>query len=270
MYTIQTLVTTMFQTDDSKYEEMNLQTDAIIANQCDFNGYSGREKNGKLIELISTTTRGVSRNRNIALAHATADIVVFFDDDMVLCDGYGDMIENEFISHPEAEAIKFYCPSSNPNRPLGYKQPKEFHPASKRELMAGGVIGVAIKKSCLDRVHLSFYTDMGPGNPVFNGEDSVFLSELINRKARFYLSPLQIGVVKQEDSSWFKGYDERYYLSAGYVYKCVYKGLSLLAIIRRSWKMRGEDKENGFFKRIKLMRKGVKLYKNRKKGKDVC
>lgn len=266
MYTIQSLVTTMFQTDDSKYEEMNLQTDSIIANQCDCNGYSKSEKDGKVIEVVSTTTRGVSRNRNIALAHSTADIVVFLDDDMVLFDGYADIIIKEFEANSQAEAIKFYCSSSNPDRPLAYKQPEIFHRASKRELMAGGVIGVAIKKSCLDRIHLMFYNDMGPGNEIFCGEDSVFLSELINRKTKFYLSPKQIGIVKQEDSSWFRGYDAKYYISAGYVYKCIYKNLSFLAIVRRSWKMRGEDKENGFFKRICLMKKGVNIFKKRKKG----
>lgn len=267
MYSIQTLVTTMFQTDDSKYEEMNLQTDAIIANQCDVNGFSERKSgNGKDVQLISTNTRGLSRNRNIAMAHSTADIIIFLDDDMVLFDGYGEIVEQEFISHPEAEVIKFFCPSSNPDRPLAYKQPTKFHKASKRELMSGGVIGVAVKRSCLDRVHLWFNNDMGPGTQIFCGEDSVFMSELINKKVKFYLSPIQIGFVKQEDSSWFRGYNEKYYLSTGYVYKCIYKGLALLAIIRRAWKMRGDDKVNGFFKKIELMMEGVRLCKKRKKG----
>ena len=40
------LVTTMNEQDHSKYSEMNLQTDAVIANQADFEGFTETEKEG--------------------------------------------------------------------------------------------------------------------------------------------------------------------------------------------------------------------------------
>ena len=63
---IEVLVTTMHQTDISKYCEMNLQTDAIIANQADFCGFEEIRKNDNTIRFVTTDTRGVSLNRSIA------------------------------------------------------------------------------------------------------------------------------------------------------------------------------------------------------------
>ena len=44
---IEVLVTTMHQSDITKYHEMNLQTDAVIANQADRCGYDEYSVGGK-------------------------------------------------------------------------------------------------------------------------------------------------------------------------------------------------------------------------------
>ena len=84
MSKLEVLVTTMHQTDASKYIQMNLQTDVVIANQCDMDEYYSEIRNGNRIQFVSTTSRGTSRNRNIALAHASqkAEYLMFSDDDL--------------------------------------------------------------------------------------------------------------------------------------------------------------------------------------------
>ena len=67
--TLEILITTMQQSDFSIIEEMNIKSDAVIANQCNENNYREIVVVGKSIKMISTTSRGLSRNRNIALAH---------------------------------------------------------------------------------------------------------------------------------------------------------------------------------------------------------
>ena len=118
---IEVLVTTMFQKDTSKYESMNLQTDAIIANQSDDCFYIEERKGDSTVKMVTTNTRGVSRNRNMALAYATAEYVMFADDDQVMVDNYEKVIEDEFRKCPNADAIKFYCESTNKDRPMSFR-----------------------------------------------------------------------------------------------------------------------------------------------------
>ncbi|MDO4385963.1 MAG: glycosyltransferase family A protein [Clostridia bacterium] len=105
---VEVLVTTMYEVDFNKYTQMNLQTDAVLANQTDKNAYAETEIRGRCVKLVSTDTRGVSRNRNLALMHASpdADYLLFADDDLVFVDGYEKLVLGEFEKHPEAEAIK--------------------------------------------------------------------------------------------------------------------------------------------------------------------
>ena len=61
------LVTTMHQNSFEIYSKMNLQTDAVIANQADENSYKETTIEGHSVRFITTDSRGLSRNRNIAL-----------------------------------------------------------------------------------------------------------------------------------------------------------------------------------------------------------
>ena len=56
---IQVLVATMHQTDHSLPEKMNIQTDAIIINQCDRNEYEEFTYNGHTIRF--TTYKNVNK-----------------------------------------------------------------------------------------------------------------------------------------------------------------------------------------------------------------
>lgn len=51
--------------------------------------------------------RGLSRNRNNAIAHATGDILVLADDDMSLQPEFIDNIQRTYAAHPEADIITF-------------------------------------------------------------------------------------------------------------------------------------------------------------------
>ena len=48
---LEVLVTTMFEKDESKYESMNLQTDAIIANQSDDCFYIEEKKGEHTVKI---------------------------------------------------------------------------------------------------------------------------------------------------------------------------------------------------------------------------
>ena len=111
---VQVLVATMGQTDHSLIEKMNIQTDAIVANQCDCNSIEEFMNGENQIKYLNFAERGVGLNRNNALMRASGDVVLFADDDMVYVDGYANLLNKVFDEIPEADVIVFNISSRKP------------------------------------------------------------------------------------------------------------------------------------------------------------
>ena len=71
------LFVTMNQNDFSKIKEMNIHTDVVFANQCNHTSYQEVEFEGHKAKMISTQTRGVGINRNLASMYTKVLIFVF-------------------------------------------------------------------------------------------------------------------------------------------------------------------------------------------------
>lgn len=235
---LQVLVTTMHQKNFDKYNQMNLQTDAIIANQCKENGYQQQEINGHNVQLISTDTRGLSRNRNIALAHtdSTTDLVLFADDDMVFVDGYENIIVDEFKKHPDAEAIKFNLHDLSKTRRISMRKIERFEKATRRNMSSSGVCGIVIKQETLIKSNLHFHELFGAGTENYCGEDTIFLMEMLKRKVKFFRSPLDIAGIDQTESSWFEGCTERYFETVGMVLGTIFPHFAYLLAARNAFR----------------------------------
>ena len=237
---LETLVTTMHQTGFDIYTRMNLQTDAVIANQTDQNSYAEARINGHSVKMVSTDTRGLSRNRNLALAHASqcADYVLFTDDDLVFADGYERMIEEEFERHPEAEAIRFNIHEMPSSRRLGMRRIERFERATRRNMSASGVWGVVVKNEILKKHSLRFHENFGAGTVNYCGEDTIFLMQMIDKKVKFYRSPVDIAGIAQMESSWYRGANEKYFTVAGAVLAEAYPKSAYLLAIRSAFRAR--------------------------------
>ena len=107
MLTFEVLCATMHQNDFSILKEMNIQSDVVYANQCDHTSYQEMNFDGHIAKMISTQTRGVGKNRNLALTYASADICLFADDDVVYNDGYQKTICDFYEQHPDADVVIF-------------------------------------------------------------------------------------------------------------------------------------------------------------------
>ena len=82
---MEVLIATMGQKDCSLVQKMNIQVPAVIANQCGKWKYD-EDMSGN-VRMVSTATKGVGINRNIALQLEKADILLFADDDITYYDG---------------------------------------------------------------------------------------------------------------------------------------------------------------------------------------
>ncbi len=262
---LEVLVTTMHGKDFSLYDKMNLQTDAVIANQCDVNGYSERKKGDRVVKLVSTTTRGLSRNRNIAIAHSCqdSDILMFSDDDLVFNDGYERLVMDEFAKHPEAEAIKFNLHDLSKTRKISMKRIEKWEKCTRRNMSSSGVWGVAIRQKTLKRIGLFFNENYGPGTEYYCGEDSMFLQALINKHVAFYRSPIDIAGIDQTVSSWWNGYNEKLFTVFGMILAEMYPRIARLLSIRSAFRrMKNYDcKRLGFWKILKCYLRGVNKVK---------
>lgn len=260
MSRLQVLVTTMHKKDMALYREMNLQTDAVIANQADYTANCEEVINGRVVKMVSTTTRGLSRNRNIALDNAiySAEYIMFSDDDLLFHDGYEDLILKEFEAHPEADAIKFNlnCVSE---RKIAMSSIKTFHKAKRREVTSWGVLGV-FKAEKLLGSGLRFNENFGTGTENYCGEDTIFLQELFKKKIALYASPVCIADIDQSESSWFKGYDEKYFYVGGKIFAAIYPAMAYLLAIRSAYKFSKRQTKLKFGRILTCYWKGITHY----------
>lgn len=204
------LVTSMNQTDLSLYKKMKLQSDAVIANQCERNEIVEDIIDGHRVKMISTDTKGLSINRNIAYEHlySNTDFLMFSDDDVVYEDNYEKLIEDEFRRHPEAQAIKFNLKDLSQKRKITMKTITKYGRATIYNMSSSGVCGAVFKRKPLENVNVKFHENFGSGKENYSGEDSIFLNQVI-KKIKFYRSPTVIAGIDQSESTWFVGVTEK-------------------------------------------------------------
>ena len=93
---VQILASVMNQNLREIADRMQLDSDAVIINQCDRLGYEEMEHKGHTLRFFSFPDRGIGRSRNEAILRADGDICVFSDQDIVYEPGYREAIIEEF------------------------------------------------------------------------------------------------------------------------------------------------------------------------------
>lgn len=218
---IEVHVAAMYQSDFSLYNKMNIKSDAIIANQCELNRYEETIICGRSVRLLSTNTRGVGKNRNLALLYSKGDIILFSDMDITYYDNYEETIINEFKSMPDADCIMFglrYIKNGKFLYDLKSKK-KRLHVFNS---MKYPTPSIALKKIAINKYNLHFSEVFGGGCIYGSGEDSLFIRNLFNVGARVYSSDKIIGESSKDESSWFHGYDEKFMYDRGALMACCF------------------------------------------------
>lgn len=225
-------------------DKMHIASDALIINQADTVKYECVFYHGHKVECYTFAERGLSRSRNNALLRCTGDILCIADDDMVYTDTYREDIINEFQKHPEADALVFNVTALNDER--SGKPIEKYARVGKRESREYGSVHIAIKKRALIGKNVYFNTLFGSGAMYSCGEDTLFLKELIEKGLKLYKSPIRIASVDMSDSTWFKGYNGKYFKDKGALIEAAYPRISwflaILQSVRNSKKCMGSYK----------------------------
>lgn len=261
---LQVLAVTMNQKDFSKFEQMNIQSDVIYANQADYTGYDVESINGFKAEMITTQTRGVSKNRNLCLIYANEDILLFSDDDMVFCDGYCKEILSTFEKFPKADAFIFNINTEKDGKVVdgGRRNNNNVKKVNFLNCMNYGTCRLAIRRKSVEKKNISFNDCFGGGNIYSNGEDVLFICDLLKNKLKIYTYPYTIGTVAQDTSTWFSGYNKKFLYDKGVLFAAISKMFAkplCLQLLLRHKEMYREAKLS-LFEAYKIMRNGIKGY----------
>lgn len=219
---VQVLVATMNQNDHSLLTKLNIQSDAIVGNQC---GYDSIERftwsdNNYNITYLNFNERGVGLNRNNALMRATGEICIFADDDMVYCNNYPQIVERSFEEYKKADVIVF-----NITEPIGkryvIKRPQKV---KWFNCLRYGAARIAVRTKSIKENGILFNLCFGGGAEYSAGEDCLFLMDCIKRGLNVVAVPLSIATLTEErDSTWFKGYTKKYFMDKGKLFEVISK-----------------------------------------------
>ena len=225
--TIEVMIATMHQTDLSILERCNIQTPCLVVNQCDKTDYIEEERDYGLVRMISSTERGLSRSRNTALKNSHADICVICDDDIAYRHGYKEVICSAFTSIPNADVIVFNINSLNPEIRPQERLFKKIQRIPKYKTYSS--VHIAFRRSSILDHGIEFDKRFGTGSGMYTmGEDSLFFTKIHKAKLKAYTYPAVIADLSSETSTWFKGYNKKYFYDVGAFLSAAYPHLKVL------------------------------------------
>lgn len=244
-------------------EKMGINGDAVLINQCGESGETVLAGENGEVRVFSYAEKGVGQSRNRALEKALGDIILFGDDDIEYLSGYEALVCEEFEKHPEADALFFNVNVCESRRTYYNQDYKRVH------LWNGGrypAYSIAVRKAALDKAGVKYSLLFGGGAKYSCGEDSLFIRDCLKAGLKMYRTTTLIGSeVEREggESTWFKGYGEKFFFDRGVLYYFLYKGLAPIMGFRFIYtKKNVMCRDIPWKKAYSLLKSGIKEGKN--------
>lgn len=226
---VQVLASVMNETIEHIVEHMQLDSDAVIINQCDRLQAQEMEHKGHAVRFFSFPDRGVGRSRNEAIMRADGDICLFSDADVIYEQGYAEKIIVEFEKNPKADMILFNITVEEGRRTYHITERKRVHWYNCGRY---GAVSFAVRRDSLLKSGVTFSLIFGGGAKYSNGEDSLFLKEFMSKGYRVYTAPVTLGREEAGDSTWFLGYNEKFFVDRGVLYHFLYGSMAKAMSLR--------------------------------------
>ena len=248
---------------------MNIQTDACLVDQIlsdeakerlEFTNFSteSHEWGEHRVKVIKSSDRGVGLSRNTALDNSDpdAEIIQFADDDIIYNDGYPQLVIREFDKHPEADILLFNVKAQQ-GRETYWNN--DFAKVSWYNYGRYPAYAICARRQKLIDSGVRYSLLFGGGAPYMNGEDSLFLHDCLEKKLSVYRTDVTIGHETQGESTWFKGYTEKFFFDRGVLYHFLYGKMAKVWGFRFLFKNRSEMCiEFGFLRAFATLCKGIR------------
>lgn len=227
---VQVLVSAMHANPKELVSKMNISSEAIVINQCDENNYEcfevkGADGEDREVRAYSFCERGVGLSRNNALLRADREISLFSDDDIVYLKDYEKRIVEEFEKHKEADVLLFNVKVCEERRTY---LNTDFHRVRWYNCGRYPAYAIAIKTEKMHRSNLTFSLLFGGGAKYSNGEDSLFLRDCLKAGLKMYATDVFIGEEEAGESTWFFGYNKKFFYDRGVLYHYLYGKMASL------------------------------------------
>ena len=226
---LQLLVAAMHTDALTLAQNMKIDSDAIIVSQGDHYGFEELEYQGHKIRYFSMAERGVGLNRNTSLLRADGDICLFADEDIIYEKDYEQMVLSEFQKHPEADILIFNVQAAE-GRETYHNE--SFGRVRWYNCGRYPTYSFAARTDKLHKKNITFSLLFGGGAKYCNGEDSLFIAECIRKGLKVYKVPVMIGRENGRESTWFKGYDRKFFFDRGVLYSYLYGRLAQVMAFR--------------------------------------
>lgn len=258
---LEVLLATMNQNDESILDEMNIRTDVIVCNQnIKETNYREFYRADTRVRWYNFQEKGVGLNRNNALIRASGDICLLADDDVTYSPDYEQTVLEAFNKYPTADMIIFnICSESGEKREKGTKV-KRIHLNNCGKY---GAVRIAFRRLSVIKNAVAFNQLFGGGCMFTAGEDTMFIRDCIRKGLKVIAVPDCILTLRDSrPSTWFEGYNDKFFEDFGSSYYCHYKHLApivtLIQLVRRRKKwLRDRTMWNAW----NLARTGIEKYK---------
>lgn len=255
---LEVLISCMHQDCRKLIERTNIQSDVVVINQCDDNSYQEytfvNKKGDKCVaKFISTTERGLSKSRNMALKYASADICLICDDDEILDDDYETIISDKYLSNNRLDLAAFKIKNTGKRYPF---KEKKINYLSALRLASWQI---TFNLSSVVSKNITFDETLGSGVSKGGGEENMFLYDCLKNKLRIRYFPLQIGEMINGQSQWFNGCTSEFFEDRGVMtQKLMGKFFSVLyGVYYLVRKYNWYKKDISFFNAAKSLFKGI-------------
>lgn len=214
MSRIELLLSTMNNRIDV-LKQLNIKTDVVVVNQCDDSSIKELEFNGYHVTWINSITRGLSRSRNIAIKYSKADFIVLTDDDLEYREDYANIILESFEKYNDADVLAFKVNGIE-------KKFKDYSDNSKRISFFGSMkkssVELVFRREAIVQNGIKFNENFGSGAEFKMGEENIFLFKCLKKNLKIQYVPYIIADLHMTKSTWFKGYNRKYFYDRGAIY----------------------------------------------------
>lgn len=239
---LEVLVSTMNRDDLNLIDVMNIKSDVLIINQSSQYSKNIELTNKFNIRLLNYNEKGLSKSRNRALKNAKGDVCLIADDDVRYHENYAEKITKAHEKYTNYDIIVFAVPTTNASRAKSYYTTKKKMGYIRSLKIAS--FEISFKRESIINKNISFNEKFGAGSGQHSmGEENIFIYQCLNKGLKVLYLPIEIGTVTHEESTWFSGYNEKYFMDLGACYAAMSpkysKILALQFALRKYHKYKG-------------------------------
>lgn len=264
------LVSTMNIKNQEDFEEkinkMNIKGKSLTINQITKKDIKTTTILKQKNRILSYYEKGLSKSRNRAIENSNEEILLISDDDMIYSSEYEKTIIKAYEKYKDADIIAFVVENENKDRAKKILNKTKIRYLMSMKLQS---VQLTMKSKSITDNKMKFDEDFGAGSMFFMGEENIFLFDCLRKKMKIYYVPEKIAILKDGKSSWFDGYNERYFRSRGASFYRMSKVLFLPLILQFAIRKRKlYNKEMGMIKTLLEMYKGKNEYIKYKRTKE--